>query len=255
MLSKSDLERFKSTLGLNIWQVERDYLQHLILMFSSRHTGNELIFKGGTALQKVYGLNRFSIDLDFTKNNTLDIESTFDKVVKDMSNFGFVSNLKFSKGRNSEALSIKINGPLYDGTEKTTAVLKIEISLRENVILPPESKEIFPVYEDLSPYFVTMMKLEEILAEKIRAIFWRAKARHVYDLWFLLGRNVAIDTSLINKKLSYYKLSFSLKEFANKLKEVEKIWENDLEQVLTFVPDFKKTTEEILSKFQSSINL
>jgi len=59
-----------------------------------------------------------------------------------------------------------------------------------------------------------------------------------------------------NEKIDFkaYK-SFSLKEFANKLKEVEKIWENDLKQILTFVPDFKKTTEEILSKFQSSINL
>lgn len=79
MLSRAELEKFMSVLGFNIWQVERDYLQHLFLMLLSRHAGNELVFKGGTSLQKVYGLNRFSIDIDFTQNSDLDIELTFDR--------------------------------------------------------------------------------------------------------------------------------------------------------------------------------
>ena len=66
MLSRKNLESMRSVLGYNLGQVESDYLQHILLLLLSRRAGNWLVFKGGTALQKAYGLNRFSDDLDFT---------------------------------------------------------------------------------------------------------------------------------------------------------------------------------------------
>lgn len=251
MLSKTELERFMTTLSFNIWQVERDYLQHLFLMLLGRHIGNELVFKGGTSLQKVYGLNRFSIDVDFTKNSDLDIELTFGKVVKDIINFGFVSRINFSKSSASETALVKINGPLYNGTEKTIATLRVDVSLRENIILPPQSKEIIPVYTDLSSYLVSVMRPEEILAEKIRAVLWRTNARDVYDLWFMLRKNVSVDLDLTNKKLNYYKIVFDIKNFKNKLEAIGKVWENDLKQIVTFVPDFDNIMDDILMKFKN----
>jgi predicted nucleotidyltransferase component of viral defense system len=81
MLKREDLEKFKSVTGLNIWQIERDYLQHLFLLFLSRYVKDELVFKGGTALQKAYALNRFSIDLDFTLNDAnFDSQTLFKKL-------------------------------------------------------------------------------------------------------------------------------------------------------------------------------
>lgn len=246
MLSRSELEKFMSVLGFNIWQVERDYLQHLFLMLLSRHAGNELVFKGGTSLQKVHGLNRFSIDIDFTQNSDLDIELTFDKVVKDIAGFGFASGIKFDKSSVSETALAKINGPLYDGTEKTAATLRVDVSLREGVVLPPQSREIIPVYTDLSSYFVTVMDPEEILAEKIRAILWRTKPRDVYDLWFLLRKNVSVDIDLINKKLNYYKMVFELGNLKRKLEMTRKMWKNDLKQIVAFVPDFDAVNKDVL---------
>ncbi len=66
MMSRKNLESMQSVLGYNLGQVESDYLQHILLLFLSRRAGNWLVIKGGTALQKAYGLNRFSDDLDFT---------------------------------------------------------------------------------------------------------------------------------------------------------------------------------------------
>jgi len=43
MLKREDLEKFKSITELNIWLIERDYLQHLFL---SRYVKDELVFKG-----------------------------------------------------------------------------------------------------------------------------------------------------------------------------------------------------------------
>lgn len=48
-------------------QAEKDYFQEIILFILYREFGRELVFKGGTALTKCYGFDRFSEDLDFLR--------------------------------------------------------------------------------------------------------------------------------------------------------------------------------------------
>ena len=69
MISKEDLKQYSKIIGFNLGQTETDYLQHLFLLLMSRHLYGELVFKGGTALQKAYGLNRFSVDLSEYKRD------------------------------------------------------------------------------------------------------------------------------------------------------------------------------------------
>ena len=58
--------------------LEKAYYQDLLLYDLTR-TNLEIIFKGGTALYKFYGLPRFSEDLDFAIKN---IELVPDKIKK-----------------------------------------------------------------------------------------------------------------------------------------------------------------------------
>ena len=50
---------------------------------------------------------------------------------------------------------------------------------------------------------------EEILAEKVRAIVSRTKARDVYDFWFLLQEKTEINYSLIQTKLALCKKQYT----------------------------------------------
>ncbi len=50
-----------------------------------------------------------------------------------------------------------------------------------------------PIYHDLPNYFLLALDKEEILAEKIRAVLTRYKARDVYDLNELFFNEVKID--------------------------------------------------------------
>lgn len=247
MLTKTELKKFVSTLGFNIWQIEKDYLQHLFLLFLSRHTKDQLIFKGGTALQKVYGLNRFSIDLDFTLQKKLK-NKTMKRIIEDIKIFGFECEYEREKENLGITFKLKINGPLYDGTEKSKSTLRIEISKREKILLEPEVKEIVPIYPDLHPYTILIMQLNEILAEKIRAIIVRTKARDVYDLWFLLRKNVKMDENLINKKLEFYKKIFKRKRLISNIKTIGKVWKSELKPLVTFLPSFKLVFEDIEKK-------
>jgi len=248
MLTRKDLEKFKF-LGFNLGQIEKDYLQHLCLFFLSKYVSNELVFKGGTALQKCYGLNRFSEDLDFTMNKKVDVEKLLDKVKENFKVFGFPTQLKPLKSKISKNYKFKIKGPLYDGTEKTISSLRIEISLRNDLILEPEVKEIIPTYEDIQPYSIVVMNINEILAEKVRSIMQREKARDVYDLWFLLNKRVRPDVKLIRKKLQLFNLNFSKKRFFSKIKNIKKVWERELKLYVPSLPDFSKVEKEIRKMF------
>ncbi len=247
MLTREELKKESSLLGFTIWQAERDYLQHLFLLFFSKKTDNELIFKGGTALQKTFGLNRFSIDLDFTKNRELSTD-VFARIADDMTHFGFDTKIKEESNKNSLIIKIISKGPLYQKTERTLAVLQVEISLREKVLLEPETKEIFPLYHDLQPYILKVMHSEEILAEKIRTIFTRKKARDVFDLRFLLQKKVLLKEDLVEKKLLPYSLHYSKKKLLQEIKDIGPIWQQELSQLVTVVPLFSIVVEEIEEK-------
>src|SRR3990167_3542874 len=76
MITREILMEITKKKGLfNKEYAEKDYFQDLLLFNIYKQT-NLLIFKGGTALYKLYGLQRFSEDLDFTLIGDLDIEKT-----------------------------------------------------------------------------------------------------------------------------------------------------------------------------------
>ena len=250
MLTRKELIRYVDVIGFNLWQVEKDYLQHLILMLLFGKSGSEkLVLKGGTALQKAFGLNRFSLDLDFTFNNKVDVEDILGKVVDDVSLFGYRSMI-FSVKRTevSRTITIKINGPLYTGTEPSVSTIRVEVSLREKVILKPVVREIVPVYMDLRPYLAVIMHPEEILAEKVRALMYRARARDLYDLWFLLRREVEPRRWLIEEKLRYYGLKFNIEQLFKRIEIIESIWYSELKPLVKFLPSFSEVRDEVVRR-------
>ena len=78
MITKEELKEYSKIRELNLGQAEKDYFQTIILFILYQDFGKELIFKGGTALSKCFGLDRFSEDLDFTISQDIDIKKIED---------------------------------------------------------------------------------------------------------------------------------------------------------------------------------
>lgn len=72
MIDRNELGEYARALKYNIYQAEKDYVQHVFLAALYSVSATEFVFKGGTALQKAYGLDRFSEDLDFTASASVD---------------------------------------------------------------------------------------------------------------------------------------------------------------------------------------
>ena len=239
-MEKNELESYKSKMNYNLGQLELDYYQHFILakLFEKFNT---IYFKGGTCLQKCYGIKRFSEDLDFNYENIemndiiKFIEEVFETKINDLNKTPF-----------GTSFSIKFEGILFNGSLNSKC--KISFDFRENDIYnKPMKKIIRPIYADLPQYFLLSLDEKEILAEKIRAIITRYKARDVYDINELLLNGIKIDWKLVNQKLKTYNKSFNEDEFEKKIEEKRKIFNEEMKKLTNIYDDFNVCKKRILN--------
>jgi len=231
------LEVAKKKGFVNKDHIEKDYFQDLFLFHLYKKT-NILVFKGGTALYKIYTLPRFSEDIDFSILKKTDVES----LVSDVANKIGAKIKSMKKMQNS--VLIKIG---FDGILTSYNTLRMDVSLK-NVVFGYDVKYYIPSYIDINPFSLRILNLKEILAEKIHSIFAREKARDLYDLFFLL-RFVEPDKKIIEKKLELFDMSFDPNEFQRKINNLKHVWEKELRPfVLADVPPFRVAKDFVLEK-------
>ena len=248
MITKEELIPIAKFKGLNQLRfAELDYIQEIALINIYREFGNRLVFKGGTCLYKLYQLNRFSEDLDFTATKVFKPRDFFHRLPYyfNLLNINARVNVEeFQKGTN---VYLKAIGPLYDGKKETIATLIFNISFRERILFPLQRHLYRPMYKELRPFDLFAMDEKEILAEKIRAIYGRDKARDVYDLWYILKKkSIVFDAVFVNKKLNYDKVKFDTNKFLAKIEEKKSSWERDLGGLIAGeLPSFAQVKKEI----------
>lgn len=230
MIRREDLLSIARFKGLAPRLAELDYLQDVALINLSREFGNKLVFKGGTCLYKAYKLNRFSEDLDFTARTGFRQRDFFHRLPYFFGLLNLKGKISVEQFQNNMNARLEIIGPLYEGGKETAATLTFNISFRERMLLPVQRFPYSPIYPELRPFDLFIMDKAEILAEKVRAIYERNKARDVYDMWYLLERmGLVLDVGMVNKKLHHNrKLKFETRGFLAKLDEKKTGWERDL---------------------------
>ena len=242
-MDKIELQTYAQKLNYNLGQLELDYYQHLILekLFDKF---NKIYFKGGTCLQKCYGIKRFSEDLDFNY-----IELDIKEIITFIENIFETKIIDYYKTKFGVSFSIRFKGILFNGSSQSKC--KISFDFRnKNIYNKPLKKIIRPIYKDLPQYFLLALNEEEILAEKIRAILTRYKARDVYDLNELLLNEVKVNLDLVNKKLLTYDKKFNKKEFEEKLEEKRSIYDEEMKRLTKIYDDFETCKNRILEKIK-----
>jgi len=254
MLNYNELENIARFKKLSLPNSEKDYLQDIILFSIYSYAGRDLVFKDGTCLYKVYKLNRFSEDLDFTTKK-IDAKKLADKIVKDLALLNIKSKVKeLQVYRDEINIRLLINGPLYKGSKETQCFIPLNISMKEQVVLEPKKELVFSLYKEVPSFEVFAMQEEEILAEKVRAIMTRNKARDIYDLWFLLEKNIDFDSELVNNKLVLYNLKFNMNEFKNKIEKMKGFWQADLKNLMLQEIEFGEVKARIFDKLDNRNN-
>ncbi len=247
MLRREEVEK-QGPPGFTTGQKEKDYVQHWILTYLTR-AGLEIVFKGGTCLQKAYNLPRYSEDLDFTvAGENIEIKG----IDVFFSDAGFSeTRIKKREEKNSTSYKLRTRGPLYMGKEASEVSVTIEISKRERIAITPQAAIVKPPYSDLSSYQVLCMDKTEMAAEKIRTIYTRESARDLYDLYYLLYQKAAPSEELVNEKLNFYELKFSHKEFEKHVAKLENEWKREISSLTQQFIDFQTVEKEVLQKLKN----
>ncbi len=201
MISRDELNRIARTTGLDLYQQEKDYLLKLFLHYYYRSC-RDAVFKGGTCIRYLYGLQRFSEDLDFTVRKPKLFREQAVRVLRDIGNLGIRGSfLREESFPDAYTCEIGFEGPLYRGTAQTRNKFAIDAGKRQGIVRKPAWRIVHSEYPETGEnYLVLAMVPEEILAEKMAATLTRGKGRDLYDVWFLLSAGIALDRKLLARK-------------------------------------------------------
>jgi len=214
MLEKYDLSTADKT-----YEALREILQEIVLLGLYRAGFfNHAVFYGGTALRILYGLDRFSEDLDFS---LLEADESFDlgvyekSIVDTLQSFGFEVNIQlkkqegiiksaFLKGNTAQHL-LNIKAPddvIAKYGQGRLVKIKFEVDTNPPLAFQSEKKtQLLP-----APFMINTMTLSSLFAGKIHAILcrnWsrRPKGRDWYDLVWYIANGYKVDVTHLATRL------------------------------------------------------
>jgi len=183
-------------------QIEQDMLLSKAIcdIYSNKKLSGELIFRGGTALNKLVLKEpyRYSEDLDFVRTSPGGIG----EIMKELTKLGKTSGYQV-KTRIGQFPKLYWLTKAQSGLDLR---IKIEINTYERIPALPIVTMKYAVQSDWysNEADVRIFQFEEIAATKLRALYQRSKGRDLFDLW-LLTTEVGIDTVLVRDAFSVYR--------------------------------------------------
>jgi len=213
MITQKQVSSLAKKYKINESIVAREFIQISFLKeLYEESFSKEIFFKGGTAIRLLFGGKRFSEDLDFT---VLSEEKEFlDKIVTFFAKLEKQYAFSFKERQTMTGKTFLLTADLP--FLKSNVFVKLDFSIRENVLQPTKSI-IDTGYPIIIQSFIHSLSIDEILAEKVRAVLKREKHRDLYDLWVLQELGAKIDLKLIKLKLDYYNEEFQVKRLQERL--------------------------------------
>lgn len=198
--------------------IEKDYYCSLILRSLYASADSQVIFKGGTALNKVHmGFYRLSEDLDFavsisptaSRNERSKQAKPFKQLVEKIAASipGLALKDPLKGANNSSQYQSTFEYPSLFTAESGTILF--ELALREKVLEQPIQRNANTLASDqfggntlVPPFLVTCLTREESYAEKLRAALSREEpaVRDLFDVDYAVRSNkLAIDDLKFNE--------------------------------------------------------
>ncbi len=162
-------------------------LQILTDIYADTTLGPFLGFKGGTAAYLFYGLDRFSVDLDFDLLDATKEDYVLERIGKIMQKYG---TLKEAEKKRFNLLFILS----YDQKAAHAQNVKVEVNRRNF-----GSKYGLKSYMGIS---MLVMVQEDMFAHKLMAMYERLRKtnRDIFDVWFFAKNNWPINKNIVEER-------------------------------------------------------
>mgnify|MGYP001389408308 CR=1 FL=1 len=166
----------------------------------------DIVFCGGTMMRLCFGLNRFSVDLDFWVTDKVSRPKLFREIKS-----ALAKDYKITDSAD------KFYTMLFEISSKDfPSSLKIEIR-KETKKIRPEQAIAYSRFSN-TQVFLKVVPLKDMMAAKIEAFLDRKEIRDAFDMEFLLKRGVPLDASKETKlRLKQGILALAKKDYTVKL--------------------------------------
>jgi predicted nucleotidyltransferase component of viral defense system len=231
--------------------IAREFLQLLILkILYDRGYFKNLAFVGGTALRFLYGLRRFSEDLDFSLINRkgYKFDIYLNKIAYDLETMALSLDVKKNLELPVQSAMIKFKDILFrlglSGQKEEKLSIKLEVDAN-----PPKGwRSETTLVSRHFVFTVTHFDIPSLYALKLHACFFRkyTKGRDFYDLLWYLGRKEVPNFKLLNNAIEqteHKKINVDAKNFKTFLKE--KLAKVDFAKVRKDVARFVEDKNEL----------
>jgi len=195
-------------------QTEQDLVieRALIELFSDEIIRENLAFRGGTALHKLYlkPQVRYSEDIDLVQISPGAIKPVLQQIQKKLAFLGLKRSVKSNFYMNTMVYRFDTEVPPIVNSR-----LKIEINCREHFTLFGYKSMLHSI-ENLwfsGHTIINTYHIEELLGTKLRALYQRKKGRDLFDLYYALSRLDINPDKVLEAYRAY--MSFSNGRFAS----------------------------------------
>lgn len=245
------------------WQtlamVEQDLIisRALVCLYNEPKVKESLVFRGGTALNKLYiqPASRYSEDIDFVQRKPEPIGETISAIRRVLN--PWLGEPKRKITERGAKLIYK-----YTAINNLPGKLKIEINTTEHFQVLDLYQKPFAVNSEWfdGNCVIETYQLEELMATKLRALYQRRKGRDLFDLWFVSNKNLVDITKVID---IFYKYCLNDNRVIHKdifhenlaLKRENKDFQNDMNILLPGEVKwhFEDAFEYVLNNFINKI--
>jgi predicted nucleotidyltransferase component of viral defense system len=246
--------------GVPIETIEKDFLIEFMLHYiaDNNYLCSELIFRGGTALKKIYFPDyRFSEDLDFvikSRNGLKKVKCKITELIQEANKFPVELDINKSSEYKKDRIQIFLN---YNLIDEIKAVKLLKMDFNADTLIPAyKVRPVMFTYDEINgTRGIKTYNPESFACDKIgRILDVVNEPRDIYDLWYLLKQE-KISTEKVNVE---YKLKYSYKII--KVNLIEQItrdvyrmnWENRLKHQVRNLPDYDKVIDDLKGIISSS---
>jgi predicted nucleotidyltransferase component of viral defense system len=247
LIDKRELFEKARERNLSLVMIEKDYVLGWVLFGFSRLP--YLVFKGGTALSKIYfpGTWRLSEDLDFSmiEGDWEDLKRLLPGLLKGLVKESGIDFRLANEFGNPGYLQLKIQ---YGGPIGRNWV-KVDLR-KDDLVDEPEEKKIARSYSDYPDFSFRVESLAEICASKIRTLIERKKCRDYFDLWKLLSLEIDVERvkRILPEKLAVKGLGTVdlMRMFPDDLPgTLQPYWDRELSRLVEPVPEMREVLAEL----------
>jgi len=264
MISEAQLRGLARELDVRLGYAEKNYVNSWILwaIYTSPY-GDNLLFKGGTALSKLYFPEawRYSEDLDFGVEGAYHgSEPELQAALEDAAR---ASGIDFEVTKHRELQKEAYPTHYVDIDIQYNAVLghknktSLDIMIDEYIAFASVNHR--HSYKDVPEFELTAYSLEEIFAEKLRALYQRSQARDYYDLYRMITEVDVDDSDILpafTRKCEHDSLDINLRNGLPKENrdEIRAGWQNTLPDLVAELPDFERVYETLEDYIDSLVD-